>query len=97
MADHNPCFMYMARRARLRYGRFSAETPFETFDRPTIDLAPGAISDNIPINSSPLITWSDPDRYAIFDAYEVFILCGRNVLMPTGVPERITKEDILQK
>ena len=41
------------------------------------------------------IPW--PDRYAIFDAYEVFILCGRNVLMPTGVPEKITKEDILRK
>ena len=31
---------------------------------------------------------ADQDRYAIFDAYEVFILCGRNVLMPTGVPCR---------
>jgi hypothetical protein len=39
----------------------------------------------------------DQDRYAIFDAYEVFILCGRNVLRPTGVPEKITKEDILRK
>ena len=39
----------------------------------------------------------DQDRYAIFDAYEVFILCGRNVLMPTGVPEKIIKEDILRK
>ena len=37
----------------------------------------------------------DQDCYAIFDAYEVFILCGRNVLMPTGVPERITKDDQL--
>ena len=37
------------------------------------------------------------DRYAIFDAYEVFILCGRNVLMPTGVPEKVTPEDILRK
>ena len=47
-------------------------------------------------NGNKLIIF-DQDRYAIFDAYEVFILCGRNVLMPTGVPEIITKEDILQK
>jgi len=47
-------------------------------------------------NGNKLIIF-DQDRYAIFDAYKVFILCGRNVLMPTGVPERITKEDILQK
>jgi len=39
----------------------------------------------------------DEDRYAIFEAYEIVILCGRNVLKPRGVPERITKEDILQK
>lgn len=47
-------------------------------------------------NGNKLIIF-DQDRYAIFDAYEVFILCGRNVLMPTGVPEKITKEDILRK
>ena len=47
-------------------------------------------------NGNKLIIF-DQDRYAIFNAYEVFILCGRNVLMPTGVPERITKEDILRK
>lgn len=47
-------------------------------------------------NGNKLIIF-DQDRYAIFDAYEVFILCGRNVLMPTGVPEKITKKDILQK
>ena len=47
-------------------------------------------------NGNKLIIF-DQDRYAIFDAYEVFILCGRNVLMPTGVPEKITKEDILYK
>ena len=43
--------------------------------------------------------------YAIFDTYEVFMLCGRNlpivwqagVLMPTGVPEKISKNDILIK
>ncbi len=39
----------------------------------------------------------DHDRYAIFDAYEVLILSGRNVLKPTGVPEKITVEDILRK
>jgi hypothetical protein len=47
-------------------------------------------------NGNKLIVF-DEDRYAIFDTYEVFILCGRNVLMPTGVPERISKKDILIK
>jgi len=47
-------------------------------------------------NGNKLIIF-DQDRYAIFDAYEVFILCGRNVQMPTGVPEKITPEDILRK
>lgn len=47
-------------------------------------------------NGNKLIIFNQ-DRYAIFDAYEVFILCGRNVLMPTGVPEKITIEDILSK
>ncbi len=32
-------------------------------------------------NGSKLIVF-DQGRYAIFDAYELFILCGRNVLMP---------------
>jgi len=39
----------------------------------------------------------DEDRYAIFDTYEVFILCGRNVQKPTEVPEKISKKDILLK
>jgi hypothetical protein len=47
-------------------------------------------------NFSKLIIFDD-DRYAIFDAYEVLILGGQNVLMPRGVPEKITKEDILTK
>jgi hypothetical protein len=47
-------------------------------------------------NGNKLIIF-DEDRYAIFDAYEVFILCGRNVRMPSGVPETITREDILRK
>jgi len=47
-------------------------------------------------NGNKLIIF-DEDRYAIFDAYEVFILCGRNVLRPTGVEEKITREDILIK
>ena len=47
-------------------------------------------------NGNKLIVF-DEDRYAIFDTYEVFILCGRNVLMPTGVPEKISKKDILLK
>ena len=47
-------------------------------------------------NGNQLIIF-DEDKYAIFYAYEVFILCGRNVTRPNGVPERITKEDILRK
>lgn len=47
-------------------------------------------------NGNKLIIF-DQDRYAIFDAYEVFILCGRNVLRPTGVVEKITQQDILEK
>ncbi len=47
-------------------------------------------------NSNKLIIFNQ-DRYAIFNAYEVLILCGKTVLMPTGVPEKITKEDVLRK
>jgi len=47
-------------------------------------------------NGNKLIVF-DHDRYAIFDAYEVFILCGTNVRMPTGVPEVISVRDILLK
>jgi hypothetical protein len=47
-------------------------------------------------NGNKLILF-DENRYAIFDTYEVFILCGRTVLMPTGIPETITKRDILLK
>lgn len=47
-------------------------------------------------NGSKLIVFED-DRYAIFDAYEVFILCGRNVRKPRGTKETVTKEDILEK
>ena len=47
-------------------------------------------------NFSKLIIF-DEDRYAIFDAYEVLILGGQNVLMPRGIPEKISKEDILIK
>ena len=36
-------------------------------------------------------------RYAIFEAYELVILCGRPVAMPRGVPETITCADILRK
>jgi len=39
----------------------------------------------------------DEERYAIFDAYEIVILGGRNVRKPRGVVERVTKEDILRK
>jgi hypothetical protein len=47
-------------------------------------------------NGNQLIIF-DEDKYAIFYAYEVLILCGRNVTRPNGIPERITKEDILHK
>ena len=47
-------------------------------------------------NGNKLIVF-DKDRYAIFDTYEVFILCGRNVEKPTGVREKISKRDILLK
>ena len=47
-------------------------------------------------NSNKLIIF-DGGRYAVFDAYEVLILCGKNVLKPRGVPEKVTKKDILLK
>ena len=47
-------------------------------------------------NGNKLIVFED-DRYAIFDTYEVFILCGRNVRKPRGTKETVTKEDILAK
>ncbi len=47
-------------------------------------------------NSNKLIIF-DEDRYAIFDTYEVFILCGKPVRKPRGELESITKEDILRK
>ena len=36
-------------------------------------------------------------RYAIFYLYEILILCGKTVLKPHGVPDKITGEDILRK
>ena len=47
-------------------------------------------------NGNKLIVF-DEDRYAIFETYEIVILCGRKVLKPRGVEETITKEDILRK
>ena len=47
-------------------------------------------------NGNKLIIF-DEDRYAILDAYELVILCNRNVAKPRGVVEKITKEDILRK
>jgi len=47
-------------------------------------------------NGNKLIVF-DEYRYAIFDTYEVFILCGRNVEKPMGVREKISKKDILIK
>jgi len=37
------------------------------------------------------------DRYAIFYLYELLILCGRTVLKPRGVSDKITREDVLRK
>ncbi|AJF07172.1 transposase [Geoalkalibacter subterraneus] len=39
----------------------------------------------------------DEGRYAIFEVYELVILCGRTVVRPRGVPESITTTDILRK
>lgn len=47
-------------------------------------------------NGNKLIVF-DEDRYAIFETYEIVILCGTKVLKPRGVEETITKEDILEK
>lgn len=47
-------------------------------------------------NGNKLIVF-DEDRYAIFETYEIVILCGTKVLKPRGVEETITKEDILAK
>ena len=47
-------------------------------------------------NSNRCIVFDD-DRYAIFHLYELLILCGKRVLKPRGVPDTITKEDILRK
>jgi hypothetical protein len=47
-------------------------------------------------NGNKFIVFDD-EHYAIFDAYEIPILCGRNVLKPRGVIETIKKEDILKK
>lgn len=47
-------------------------------------------------NANKVIVF-DEERYAIFEAYEVIILCGRAVLKPRGVAETITKRDILLK
>ena len=47
-------------------------------------------------NGNQLIIFNH-DRHAIFFTYEVFILCGRNVISPNGVPERITTNNILRK
>jgi hypothetical protein len=48
-------------------------------------------------NGNKLIVF-DEDLYAIFETYEIFILCGRKVQKPRGVPETITKkEDVLHK
>jgi len=47
-------------------------------------------------NGNKLIVFSE-GFYAIFDTYEVFILCGRNVQKPRGTLEKITREDVLRK
>jgi len=47
-------------------------------------------------NGNKLIVFTE-GRYAIFETYELVILCGRPVAMPRGVPESITITDILRK
>lgn len=47
-------------------------------------------------NGNKLMVFTN-DRYAIFEAYELVILCGRPVAMPRGVPEAISCDDILRK
>jgi len=47
-------------------------------------------------NSNKCIVFHN-DRYAIFFLFEILILSGKTVTKPRGVPEEITKEDILRK
>jgi len=47
-------------------------------------------------NANKVIVF-DEERYAIFEAYEVIILCGRAVLKTRGTTETITISDILLK
>jgi hypothetical protein len=47
-------------------------------------------------NANKCIVFHD-DRYAIFHLFELLILCGKTVLKPHGVPDKITREDILRK
>jgi hypothetical protein len=47
-------------------------------------------------NSNKCIVFNGA-RYAIFYLYELLILCGKKVLKPCGVPDTITKKDILRK
>ena len=47
-------------------------------------------------NSNKCIVFHN-DRYAIFYLFEIMILSGKTVTKPRGVPEIITKEDILRK
>lgn len=47
-------------------------------------------------NGNKLIVFKN-GRYAIFETYEVLILCGTGVTMPRGIPENISISDILKK
>lgn len=47
-------------------------------------------------NGNRLIVFNE-GRYAIFETYELVILCGRTVAMPRGIAETITTTDILRK
>lgn len=47
-------------------------------------------------NGNKIIVFNN-GRYAIFETYELVILCGRAVAMPRGIPENITISDILKK
>ena len=47
-------------------------------------------------NGNKIIVFNN-GRYAIFETYELVILCGRAVAMPRGIPENISISDILKK
>ena len=88
-------------RRTLTLDELSKKSDFVPFAIDAINIIVIALvgSQELPMwqeNGNKLIVF-DKDRYAIFEAYELVILCGRNVRQPKGKPETITKEDILIK